>query len=122
MNIKWKRWAVLALLLSVPFLSGGTIEEGCPKPLEIPSAPSDLVATRMSCTEIELIWSDSSSYTDSFYVYRKCGNGEYELIADTSWMFFTDTQVPAGVECTYYVTAHNSAGQSEPSNEASASV
>ena len=120
MKVKWKKWAVLALFLSVPFLSGATMEGACPGPVEIPSAPSDLVATRMSCTEIELIWSDSSSYTDSFYVYRKCGNGEYKLIANTSWMFFTDTDVPEGVQCTYYVTAYNSAGQSEPSSEAGA--
>jgi len=128
MNIKWKKWAVLALFLSVPFLSGGTMEEGCFKPeeIQIPLAPSNLGATRLSCTEIELSWScnllSNSPYVAGFHVYRKCGDGEYELIADTDRFdkFFTDTNVPPGVTCTYYVTAYNSAGESEPSNEESA--
>ncbi|KKL04606.1 hypothetical protein LCGC14_2614380 [marine sediment metagenome] len=121
MNIKWKKWAVLALFLSVPFLSGGTMGEGCSKPVvEIPSAPSNLEATRMTYTQIRLFWSDNSSNADSFYVYRKCGDGEYKLVAVTSFLFYTDTNVPKGVKCTYYVTAYNIAGPSEPSNEASA--
>jgi fibronectin type 3 domain-containing protein len=94
------------------------MEEGCPEPMQIPSAPSNLQATQMSCTSTKLTWTDSSSYTERFYVYRKCGDGEYELIADTFWDFFNDTNVPPGVTCTYYVTAYNSAGQSQPSNEA----
>jgi hypothetical protein len=121
MNVKWKKWAVLALFLSVPFLSGGTMEEGCPKPVQILPAPDNLKATRMSCTEIELTWYHNPfTNPEGFYVYRKCGDGGYELIAVTYSDPFTDTDVPKGVQCTYYVTAYNSAGESEPSNEASA--
>ena len=128
MNIKWKKWAVLALFLSVPFLSGGTMGKGCSKPVvEIPSAPSNLEVSRNSYTEIWLSWSSSSLFegsrnADGFHVYRKCGDGEYELIANVSPLhtFFTDRDVPKGVKCTYYVTAYNSAGESEPSNEAGA--
>lgn len=127
MNIKWKKWAVLALFLSVPFLSGGTMEEGCEPQIGILFAPSNLEASRLSCTEIRLTWfynllHDDSAYVEGFHVYRKCGDGQYELIADTSRLdqFFTDTDVPPGVQCTYYVTAYNSSGVSPPSNEAGA--
>ncbi len=126
MNIKWKKWAVLALFLSVPFLSGGTMGEGCSKPVElepvveIPSAPSNLQATRLTCTSIKLAWHYNYwTAPEGFNVYRKCDNGEYELIAVTDSNPFTDTDVPEGVQCTYYITAFNSGGESQASNEAS---
>ena len=102
--------------------------EGCSKPVEpvveIPSAPSHIEATRMTCTEIWLTWYYSkldSPSVDGFYVYRKCGDGEYELIANVSSKhnYYTDEDVPEGVQCTYYITAYNSAGESQASNEAS---
>lgn len=126
MNIKWKKWAVLGLLLSVPLLSGG-IFQGCSEPVQALFAPSNLSAIRMSYTKIKLTWSynllhEDSAYVEGFHVYRKCGDGQYELIADTSRFdqLFTDTDVPEGVQCTYYVTAYNSAGESGPSSEAGA--
>lgn len=121
MNIKWKKWAVLGLLLSVPLLSGG-IFQGCSELVQIPSAPGNLEATRLTCTSIKITWSwsDKSTHRDGYYVYRKCGDGEYEKIAEALDCDFYDYDVSEGVQYTYYVTAYNSTGESGPSNEAGA--
>ena len=93
--------------------------EGCSKPVvEIPSAPSNLQATRMTCTSIKLTWYVSDQPW-GFYLYRKCGNGEYEKIAEPICCEFYLFDVPEGVQCTYYITAYDGAGESEPSNEVS---
>lgn len=88
-----------------------------------PAAPSDLQATAMSGTTIDLIWSDNSDDEDSFIIYRSLDAGFVQLTTiaanNTS---FSDSNLTPCVTATYRVAAHNAAGESAASNTDSATT
>lgn len=121
-----RKWMFLAIIALVPILSGC---EGCDKkkkyvaPPPAPSAPSNLIATPVSSTEVHLSWKDNSTNEKGFYVYRKT-TGNYDKIG----IFDANTTSCRHINCTpqttywYKVTAYNDGGESNSSNEVSATT
>ena len=84
-----------------------------------PSSPSGLTASPGD-QQIALSWNPSSN-AGSYDVYRGKTSGAERLMSrDVKAPFFTDSSATNGTTYYYYVTAANGAGQSAPSNEASA--
>src|SRR6266478_5292078 len=83
--------------------------------LTVPTAPSSLVATDSSTTQINLAWNDNSSNELGFKIYRKLNNGPFSQVATTvSWnaTSYNDTGLTADQTYSYEVIAYNSAGTS----------
>jgi subtilisin family serine protease len=87
-------------------------------------APSDLKATALSDTEIELTWTDNASSAESFKIERKkSGDTAWVEIAEEFSTTYNDTDVEPDTTYSYRVRAFNeAAGNSEYSNEASATT
>ena len=86
-----------------------------------PASPSDLSATGVSISQIELIWTDNSSGEAGFRIERKTGSGEtYSQIAtvDADVTSYGDTGLSEGTRYYYRVMAYNSGCNSSYSNEA----
>ncbi len=89
----------------------------------VPAAPSSLVATAVSSTQISLFWNDNSSNETGFKIERKTGaGGTYSQIATVAAGVtgYSNTGLTAGTTYFYRVRATNAAGDSAYSNEASA--
>jgi len=83
--------------------------------LTVPTAPSSLVATDASASQINLAWNDNSSNELGFKIYRKLNNGPFSQVATTvSWnaTSYNDTGLTADQTYSYEVIAYNSAGTS----------
>jgi len=93
-------------------------------PSPIPLAPSDLVATVVSSTQIDLSWTDNASNEEGFYIERKTGEEGYAVIAIVGADVTTYSDTGLTPETTYYyrVKAYNGVGESAYSNEASATT
>ncbi|MFQ5628477.1 MAG: phytase [bacterium] len=90
-----------------------------------PNPPSNLSATAVSSSQIDLAWSDGSNDEDGFKIERKTGlGGTYAEIASvgTNTTGFSDNGLAANTTYFYRVRAFNSAGNSAYSNEASATT
>ena len=91
----------------------------------LPAAPSNLTASALSTTLIKLTWTDNSANENGFSIRRKTGiDGKWSVIEtigpnSTSYL---STMLSPGVTYYYSVSAFNIAGESEPSNEASATT
>jgi titin len=86
-----------------------------------PNAPSDLTATTISSSQINLTWQDNSSDETGFKIERKTGAGSYAQIATVGAgvTSYSNTALTAGTTYYYRVRAYNAAGNSDYSNEAS---
>jgi len=85
-----------------------------------PATPTNLAATAVSPTRLNLSWSRASSNETSFRIERKWGtNGVYQLIATTGPGTTTclDTSAIPTNTCFYRVKAHNYFGESGYSAE-----
>jgi hypothetical protein len=73
-----------------------------------PAAPTNLVATAASSSQINLNWTDNANNEDGFQIHRKVG-GVWTVIATVGpdAMSFTDTGVKAGTTYNYVVRAYN---------------
>jgi chitodextrinase len=96
---------------------------GCPNvgDLAAPVAPSGLTATADSAEAVDLSWQDNSHNEDGFLVERlETGAMAFVEIADVSAdsTSLRDTDVAVDTEYAYRVRAYNSAGVSDPSNQA----
>jgi hypothetical protein len=91
---------------------------------EPPSAPSDLVSTAVSSSQIDLTWTDNSENEDGFKVERKTGGSGFSEIgmSGANITSFSDTGLDSETTYTYRVRAHNEYGDSEYSNETSATT
>ncbi|MFC1569977.1 fibronectin type III domain-containing protein, partial [bacterium] len=89
-----------------------------------PDAPSNLIVTVFSSSQIDLSWQDNSDNEDGFRIERMTDNsGSFEVIHTTSagQTTYSDMDVGPNITYTYRITAFNSAGNSATSNQASGS-
>lgn len=92
----------------------------CEKPYDpglsiaIPLAPTNLVATVISSTQINLSWKDNSTTETGFKIERKVGTGNYSVISNgtTDVTVYRDSGLLANTSYTYRVSSFNSAGPS----------
>ena len=90
-----------------------------------PIAPSDLSATATPTSQINLSWTDNSSDEIGFKIERKTGtDGIYTHVATVAAnvQTYSDTSLTAGTLYYYQVRAYNDSGDSDYSNEASATT
>lgn len=91
-----------------------------PKPA--PSAPSGLVASATSPTQVSLVWQDTSTVEDGFQIERRGGSSadfsQIGVVAANSTNY-TDTNVLPNTAYAYRARAFNGTGPSDYSNEAS---
>jgi pimeloyl-ACP methyl ester carboxylesterase len=86
-----------------------------------PSAPSNLTATAVSSSQINLSWSDNSGNETGFKIERKMGStGTWTQVANVgaNVKSYSNTGLSAGTAYYYRVRAYNSSGNSGYSNEA----
>jgi hypothetical protein len=88
------------------------------------NAPSDLVATPVSSSQIDLTWQDNSGDEIGFRIERRTSSGSYSEIAtvDAGVTSYSNSGLSTGAAYYYRVRAYNSAGNSDYSNEASATT
>ena len=84
-----------------------------------PAAPSDLAATAVSTTQIDLAWQDHTDYEEGFRIERKTGSSSYALLAEIplDTVSYSDTGLNPDAAYSYRVYAFNQAGDSNYSNE-----
>jgi len=89
-----------------------------------PAAPSNLTATAVSVTQVDLVWVDNSNNETTFQVERATDNlfsvGQISFMTAINITAYSDTSVVAGATYHYRVSATNALGSSMPSNVASA--
>jgi len=83
-----------------------------------PVPPSDLTATAVSATQIDLAWHDNSGDEQGFRIERSLDGFAFTEIAtvNTNVTTFSDTTVSPDTLYFYRVLAFNGFGNSEPSN------
>jgi parallel beta-helix repeat protein len=94
-------------------------------PPPYPLAPDNLSATRISSSQLDLLWSDNSDNEDGFYIERKTGAmGTYSRIATVNADVITYSNAGLTPDTTYCyrIKAYNAAGESAYSNEACATA
>jgi transcriptional regulator CtsR len=89
-----------------------------------PNSPSDLIATPISTSQINLTWQDNSSDETGLKIERKTGTGSYSQIATVGANVTSYSNSGLSARTTYYyrVRAYNNVGNSDYSNEASATT
>ncbi|MFC1739057.1 S8 family serine peptidase [Planctomycetota bacterium] len=89
-----------------------------------PSAPSNLNATAVSSSSIDLSWTDNSDDEFGFRIERRTGGAPFSEIAmvGPNINTYPDTGLQPVTTYTYRVCAYNAAGTSAYSNEASATT
>ena len=88
---------------------------------QVPASPTNLVASVVSPSQVNLSWTDNSTNEAGFRVQRKVSGGSTwsELnLTGQNVTFFQDTQVLGGQSYSYRVIGFNQTGDSGPSNEA----
>ncbi|MDI6787876.1 MAG: fibronectin type III domain-containing protein, partial [Planctomycetota bacterium] len=77
-----------------------------------PNAPSSLIATTISATQINLIWTDSSDNETGFKIERKITGGTYIQIGTVSAGITSYSNIGLSPATTYYyrVRAYNTGG------------
>lgn len=91
----------------------------------VPTAPTNLVATAISTTQIDLAWDDNSADETSFRVERSAdGVGSWTTVGTpaANAEAFSNTGLICGTEYFYRVFAVNAGGDSLPSNTDSATT
>ena len=90
-----------------------------------PSAPSNLTATMVSASRINLAWNDNANNEQGFQIERKTGaTGAWAQIASVAAdsTTYEDSGLMSNATYYYRLCAHNTAGDSPYSNEADATI
>jgi len=90
-----------------------------------PAAPSDLSATAVSSSRINLSWTDNAANETGFSIQRKTGaTGTYSQIASVGANVTSYANTGTNASTTYYyrVHAYNAGGNSSYSNQANATT
>jgi hypothetical protein len=89
-----------------------------------PSAPTGLTATPVLPWRINLAWTDTSSNETGFRIQRSLNSSTWSTLATVAanTTSYADTSPTPGTLYYYRVIAYNSAGDSPPSNVASATL
>src|SRR5207249_580138 len=88
-----------------------------------PAAPSNLTATAVSTSEIDLSWTNNASNANGFVVNRSSDGVTFSQLAVLGNVTsYKDTGLSAGSKCYYEVAATNGAGTSAFSNVANATT
>jgi titin len=89
-----------------------------------PAAPSNLAASVLSATQVQLDWTDNAINETGYIVERSDNGGAFTLLTTLSAdaVTFTDSAVSGGNSYIYRVAATSTAGNSGYSNEASVSI
>ena len=92
--------------------------------MSVPAAPSNLTATAVSSSRIDLSWTDNSSDESNFRIYRSTDgvNFNWTYTAAANVTTYSDTGRPASTTYYYRVVASNANGNSDYSNTASATT
>lgn len=83
-----------------------------------PAAPSNLSATVVSDTEIDLVWTDNASDEDGFSIERSLDGTNFIALTTVgeNVTVYSDNGLTASTTYYYRVTSFNSGGNSAPSN------
>ncbi|MGV6828553.1 MAG: fibronectin type III domain-containing protein [Flavobacteriales bacterium] len=90
-----------------------------------PLAPTNLVATSQSSSQIDIQWTDNSNNEDNFKLMKSLtGTGSWSLVANlpANSTSFSDTGLPENTTYFYKVRARNASGKSSWSNKDSATT
>jgi fibronectin type 3 domain-containing protein len=81
--------------------------------LSVPSAPTNLTASSVGSTQMNLAWSDNSTNETGFRIYRALDNGSYSKVATTTWntVAYNNAGLTADHTYSYKVSAYNSTGE-----------
>ena len=106
------------------FIVRTSLRPGPPPPPAAPTAPTNLVATAVSTSQINLTWTGTSSIETGFKIQRKTDSGSYAYIGSVgaSVSSFSDTGLTPNTSFTYQVVATNSGSDSAPSDAATATT
>jgi len=91
----------------------------------LPNAPTNLAATAMNSTQIDIAWTDAASNETGFKIERKTGVvGTYAEITTTAANVtsYSDNTLTTSTQYFYRVRAFNASGNSAYSGEASATT
>jgi hypothetical protein len=105
--------------------TGGRVNASAAVTLILLSAPSNLSASAISKSRIDLSWRDNSSTETGFSIERKKASDAFYTViseAGSNVTSYADTGLSAGTKYYYRIKAYNSSGESSYSNEASAAT
>jgi uncharacterized protein (TIGR02145 family) len=80
----------------------------------VPVAPSNLIGTVASTTQINLSWTDNSTNETGFIIERKTGTGVYAIVGNTAAEIITysDSGLTPNTTYTYRMYSNNAVGNS----------
>jgi hypothetical protein len=112
---------------SLPSTQTSATSESVPvPPLTVPAAPTALIASSASSSQINLLWTGSSTHSVQYEVFRSTTPGfapaSNNLVTTTWQTGFSDTGLLGSTPYYYLVEAVNGNGASLPSNQASATT
>jgi hypothetical protein len=89
-----------------------------------PTAPSNLAATSTNPRSVTISWTDTSSNESGFRLERRVASGSFAPLTNLppNSTSFLDVSVQADQGYIYRLRALNASGESDPSNEATATV
>jgi len=105
--------------------TGGRVNAYAAINLIMLSAPSNLSASAISKSRIDLSWQDNASNETGFRIERKkASDASYIVIAEagSNVVSYSDEGLSAGTKYYYRIKAYNSSGESSYSNEAGATT
>lgn len=104
--------------------NGNPYAGGTPAPDLPPAAPSSLVATAASSTQVNLSWNDNSNDETGFIVQRQTSGGAWTQVASlgAGTTSYSNTGLTASTAYSYRVFASNAGGNSTASNTATATT